>query len=592
MLKLKTTVSVIIGFLFFSILALGGTAPLYGETTAKEKSETTVKLKSKIEAVTVYADRARITRSAVQHLPAGTHRLEFGLLSLDIDKDSIAVDGRGPAMLTDVRIEEEKFEKIQDQKIKALVELQEQLEEQEVALADKIDVSKEQLDFIKKIAGKVTMQSKETATLEPDKWAKMVDFHRSRMASLKKEIRATEKEEKKLEKKKEKVDWEIGQLEKETERMKYRVTASVHMKKAGKLDMKLSYVIEGPYWFPHYEFRVDSAKKTVGLRYFGEVRQNTDEDWENVRITLSTAKPDLGSTHGDMKAVYVGYLPETEPGTFQSIVLLSASLNNEKEFDAGDGQKYSFDGASASENTYRVDDVDTGSFFKGPYKAMTLGRQGVQNAPTSALFEINDRHWVKRGEKGLRITLMDETLPVNMRYSAIPKLSAFAYLKAKVVNSTSYPLLEGEGNVFLDQAFVTRSEIPYAAPKDDFWLFLGADRDIKVEYIKTPAFSDRKGILKKKQNLLHKRLIKIKNKKPQKIELVVFDQVPVAKNDDIKVKLIRPKRNSKSKGQTIHFNNLGGIEWVFHPEPGEEIQIPLEYSLQYPLGKQVEILSK
>ena len=50
---------------------------------------------------------------------------------------------------------------------------------------------------------------------------------------------------------------------------------------------------------------------------------------------------------------------------FQSIITTSAGVNAESEFDNGDGQNYSFDGASASENTFYVDGIDTTTLYEG-----------------------------------------------------------------------------------------------------------------------------------------------------------------------------------------------------------------------------------
>ena len=64
-------------------------------------------LNSEITAVTVYVDRAEITRTASQILKAGEHRLLFTPLPFDIEEKSIRVSGKGPAVLEDIRYQEE-----------------------------------------------------------------------------------------------------------------------------------------------------------------------------------------------------------------------------------------------------------------------------------------------------------------------------------------------------------------------------------------------------------------------------------------------------------------------------------------------------
>ena len=48
-----------------------------------------------IVGVTVYLDRARITRRATVRLPAGDHTIHIGPLPLGLQRDSVRVGGRG-----------------------------------------------------------------------------------------------------------------------------------------------------------------------------------------------------------------------------------------------------------------------------------------------------------------------------------------------------------------------------------------------------------------------------------------------------------------------------------------------------------------
>jgi len=72
------------------------------------------------------------------------------------------------------------------------------------------------------------------------------------------------------------------------------VTVRLSVAAAGRLDLTLSYIVPGASWTPAYDARVTTADRTVELGYFGVVRQNTGEDWRDVALTLSTARPALG----------------------------------------------------------------------------------------------------------------------------------------------------------------------------------------------------------------------------------------------------------------------------------------------------------
>ena len=67
------------------------------------------------------------------------------------------------------------------------------------------------------------------------------------------------------------------------------------------------------------------------------------------------------------------------------------------------------------------------------------------------------------------------TIPLqpSFEYDTVPKQVQHAFLRAKVTNESSYPLLAGPANVFLDQAYVTETTLPSVAPNEEFSCSLG-----------------------------------------------------------------------------------------------------------------------
>src|SRR5690606_16532677 len=74
---------------------------------------------------------------------------------------------------------------------------------------------------------------------------------------------------------------------------------------AGKLDVVLSYALSGASWTPAYDARLHSEKRQVQLDAFGMVRNATGEDWSNIALTLSTARPGLGGSAPEISPWYV-----------------------------------------------------------------------------------------------------------------------------------------------------------------------------------------------------------------------------------------------------------------------------------------------
>jgi hypothetical protein len=55
-----------------------------------------------------------------------------------------------------------------------------------------------------------------------------------------------------------------------------------------------------------------------------------------------------------------------------------------------------------------------------------------------------------------KVPIAQIILKPQFDYECVPKLSPYAYLRARAINSSDYTILEGEANVFLDNNFVSK----------------------------------------------------------------------------------------------------------------------------------------
>lgn len=124
-------------FSVFTLLLL--TASLFLTEPSSAKSDPGVKLvNSRITAVTVYSDRAQVTRTATETLPAGEYRLLFDNLPIVLEPGSIQVNGTGNAVLSDVKTGIERYAETPDKELKALFDEKTALEDRIVQMDGKI----------------------------------------------------------------------------------------------------------------------------------------------------------------------------------------------------------------------------------------------------------------------------------------------------------------------------------------------------------------------------------------------------------------------------------------------------------------------
>ncbi len=84
-----------------------------------------------------------------------------------------------------------------------------------------------------------------------------------------------------------------------------RVTVSTD--KEVKTIMELDYFIEDAGWTPAYDVRIKDVSEPLSLFYKARVFQNSDEEWNNVNLTLSTGNPSLGNNKPELLAYYLTF---------------------------------------------------------------------------------------------------------------------------------------------------------------------------------------------------------------------------------------------------------------------------------------------
>ena len=69
-----------------------------------------------------------------------------------------------------------------------------------------------------------------------------------------------------------------------------------------KTDLELSYFISDASWVPSYDIRIKDIREPLNLFYKAKVSQNTDESWDNVKLTLSTGNPSISNNKPELTA--------------------------------------------------------------------------------------------------------------------------------------------------------------------------------------------------------------------------------------------------------------------------------------------------
>jgi len=170
-------------------------------------------------------------------------------------------------------------------------------------------------------------------------------------------------------------------------------------------------------------------------------------------------------------------------------------------------------------------------------------------------------------------------VPADFEYYAVPKLDNDAFLVAHIVKWDQYNLLEGEANLYFEDAYVGRSILNTKALGDTLSISLGRDKSIVISRTKVDQFNRRRtfGV-----NQIDSRGFKIlvRNKKSHPIKLTLFDQLPVSVNNDIIVTPIDLSGAVRDEKSDL-------LTWHQTLEPLQQKEITLQYDVKYPKRENV-----
>jgi len=140
--------------------------------------------------------------------------------------------------------------------------------------------------------------------------------------------------------------------------------------------------------------------------------------------------------------------------------------------------------------------------------------------------------------------------------------------------------------LYRDGAFVGETETPSFLPGADIRIPFGKDERIRVTVRDEAANSNESGIINRQVVVERKHRFEITNYHDVVIPIEVVDRVPVSKNSDIKVEILKDATEPTTKDFS---GKAGVLLWRFDAQPQKLVSIRHYYSIKSPKDKPVEI---
>ncbi|MDD2733203.1 MAG: mucoidy inhibitor MuiA family protein [Desulfuromonadaceae bacterium] len=522
---------------------------------------------SRITAVTVYADRALTTRSSTLTLKPGSYLVAFESLPALILDDSVRVDGKGTAAttITGLEIKRVFLEQRGEKRVQELQEEIRALEKRSAAL----DARKSGLTAQKAFLESIRVAwgdriSKELAIGKPTT-AELQDasaFVGNGIAKAEEQSREIESDKKVI---KEKIDALRRQQNEATGSGRKEVKSvevAVEVTSKGNLTLELAAMIPRAGWEPVYDVRLASDSKSADLTFQAMIRQQTGEEWANVDLTLSTARPAIGGAPPDPTPWNISlYRPRplrqemAYPAAAPMMVGI-AKKARQAEMNYGSADMAKAEEATAEFAVARISDEQSSVSFHVP-RALDIPSDGNRHGTIVAV----------------------EQLPVSIEYLTVPKLSPAVFLKSELVNRASYPLLPGKVNTFIGTGFTGSSQLKKVAVGEKFELFFGNDDQVSVK--REELKQHKEAGLFGKNRVSYRYRIEMNNFRKEPLTLTLRDQLPVAGDEEIKVSLEEPSI------KPAEVKSDGTVVWKLPLAAGEKKELTFGILVEYPKEKEI-----
>lgn len=541
--------------------------------------EQAIQITPVVQSAVIYLDGAELYQKKEITLNAGRTQITFNGISSKVLSKSIQVTASGDVNILSVTDKLNYIDAVQNSpKTKAIRDSINLLDENTTILQN----DKEAYETEK------TMLSKNQSIGGQDKGVSIVelklaaDFYRSRIKEINNEIYKIDKKINIYNESINKLNNQLIEINGTPKGPTAEIAVLVASATKQVITLDLKYLVSDAGWAPSYDIITEDVNKPITLKYRAKVYNNTDVDWKNIKIKLSTGDPMKNASKPELEDWYLNfstldYANNYAKGKFAQSSLSRQNLLNTRGGRSGNGAYYQ-DCVVAAQ--YSIPKIDA---KKIEYKAQEqkVALEEIEISDLSAEFDIKTEYTIPSDAKPYIIDVTTYNLPASYKYFSIPKADKSAFMLARISGWEELELVTGPANVYLGGTYVGQSYINTKSTNDTLDLSVGRDNKIMVSRTQLKDFNTEKVIGNNKKSTYSYEIV-VKNNRKSSITIDVEDQVPVSQSSDITVETIE-----LSKGE---LNSLTGkIKWKLTIEPGEAKKINLAFSIKYPRNKSLQL---
>lgn len=529
-----------------------------------------------IRQITVYQDRALVLRTQEiesQSDNPDTKTISFANIPQSVFLNSLRAKGTGNAdfKIRSINQQYEYYETIPDEKINRMRLKLENLENQSFLLKEQ---SKKYEEFSALIA-QIKLKNfnhilpdfayQKCSLEEIEQLYVVLQGQRKKIEDQGFELK---KQERYLSEEKAALTKKLLKMESGRTKTLLNVDVLIDFFSKGSGSFDLSYLVPDAGWRPFYEARLYLDQSELEMVYLAEVSQSTGEDWNDVELILSTARPSQGAALPELSTWWIDfyYPPKTSSGSMKKKSSKELPCSQTAALSPCVEEKVCED---------MMEPLPEGEELMKDESVAEQSYSEVQQEGLNVSFVIPKKDSIGSGVTSKKVTVDKKKFPVKIQYIVIPKLAQNAFLKVTFENQSGYPYLAGDALIFHGSDYVGKSQIQTTVPGEEMELFMGVDENIKVERQLVSHIQSKK-LFGGNKRTTYKYRTSLTNFRENEVKVSVFDHLPIPDSSEIKLKVesIVPKYLGIDKKNTM--------TWDLILKPKEKQEILIEFSVEYP----------
>ncbi len=609
---MKSLISVLVFFPFL----------IFGSSTPNNKVPYEVKKESSIEKVNLFLKGAQVDRSTEINLRKGTYYIRLIDLSPYIESNSIQIKANRNARIMAIRYEknyldEHKNEMLIDSLNLLLEACRDSLETTHAL----ISVAKDDILFIK--------TNQKLSKLENVMDVKNISsYYSDRLKALKLQEISLNNKKLLFENKANLIQSQLNNLGYTRQQASGEIVIEIEAHEDGLHKLSFNYYSQRAFWIPQYDIRCKNISSPLEIFYRANIKQEMGEDWNNVPLTLSTENPLTSKNFNSLRPYYISYktyppryntshklvsgvvIGESGEPLIGANVLIDGStigtitdIEGRFELSLQDGNQFirvsyigyndkvlraqsglnviELSGGEMLSELVVIDGVPAGASTYSARKiknqkkdySIDFSKQNFKFQVTGYEYILEEKVSLKSGEKHKTVNINQYMVNPKYQYVSAPKVNPAVFLHAHIIDWSIEGLLDGQANLYFNDTYIGKSVFNVASENDSIFLSLGIDESLKVsrrklsESVKKPLLSGKKTVFRDWELLAS-------NNKSIPVEILIYDQIPVSTDKDIKVEF-------ENKSMAHLDEKTGILTWTKKIQAKSEQTIQFSYKVKH-----------